>query len=458
MSAHSFQEYAGNLSAPNLFSRNLINTVSDRTGSPVNIRVGGTSGDFAVFDQDQRTALTLPAGAQPGGIPKGMRLGTAWFEGFSSFPGVQWTYMVKLANYTAKDNAVAGAKEAMKYIGTNLEALEIGNEIDFYPNVNRPGSYNPVQYLQEWNEYRSALNTAVGVKKYQAPVYYGNNCPWCIANTFDKGQGDATTINSAALHHYMESTNNPSITLQKNYMNHTRIAQKLDAYKPPVAWLKTNRPKIPLYLAEVNSNTFSTGNEATIGVFGSTLWLVDYMLYGMTLNFKRMNVQQSTGFAYASWRGVEYYGKPAAVLPPYYAHPFVADVIGKSGDIRIADLKLGLDLFSAYSIYNSAGKVTKIVLINLQAWSSSSGTPRPSRSVTLKAGSYAGNVRIEKLTAPNGADTTDASKISWKGDSWTFQSNGKPVRTAVTTQNVKASNGVITTSIRASEALLLTLA
>jgi len=222
--------------------------------------------------------------------------------------------------------------------------------------------------------------------------------------------------------------------------------------------LKANRPNIPLYLAEVNSNTFSSGNEAQLGVFGSTLWLVDYLLYGMTLNFKRMNVQQSTGFSYTSWRPVEYFGKPAAVLPPYYAHPFVADVIGKTGDIRIADLKLGQDLFSAYSIYNSAGKVTKIVLINLQEWSSSSGTPRPSRSVTLKAGTYSGSVKVEKLTAAGGANVQDSSKISWKGQSWTFQSNGRPVTTASTTQTVRASNGAITTTVRASEALLLTLA
>ncbi|CZT21093.1 uncharacterized protein RCC_06954 [Ramularia collo-cygni] len=458
ISGHSFQEYAGNISVPNIFSRNLIQTISDRTGAPVQIRVGGTSADFAVYDPNQRTALTLPSNAVPGGIPKGMRLGTAWFEGFASFPGVQWTYMVKLANFSAKQNAVAGAREAMKYIGDNLEALEVGNEIDFYPNVNRPGTYNPVAYLKEWNEYKDALTTAIGMKKYQAPVYYGNNCPWCIANTFEKGQGDATTIRSAALHHYMESTNNPSITLQKNYMNHTRIAQKLDPYKAPVAWLKTNRPRIPIYLAEVNSNTFSSDNEATLGVFGSALWLVDYMLYGMTLNFKRMNVQQSTGFAYTSWRGVEYFGKPAAVLPPYYAHPFVADVIGNSGDIRIADLKLGQDLLSAYAIYNSAGRITKIVLINLQEWSASSNTIRPSRTVNFKAGTYSGNVKVEKLTAAGGANVQDASKISWKGDSWTFQSNGRPVKTASTTQTIRASNGVMTTTVRASEALLLTLA
>jgi hypothetical protein len=35
---------AGNHSNPNLFSRNLIDTISNKTGTPIEIRVGGTNG------------------------------------------------------------------------------------------------------------------------------------------------------------------------------------------------------------------------------------------------------------------------------------------------------------------------------------------------------------------------------------------------------------------------------
>jgi hypothetical protein len=290
-------------------------------------------------------------------------------------------------------------------------------------------------------------------------VLYGNNCPWCVAGIFNAGQGGNPPIVSAAPHHYMDNGYNSALTLQASYMNHTRIASKLDAFKAPVSWLKANRPKIPLHLAEVNSNTFSTGNEGQLGVFGSCLWLVDYMMYGMTLNIKRMNVQQSTGFSYTSWRGVDYFGKPAAVLPPYYAHPFVADVIGNSGNIRVLDLKLGLDQLSAYAIYNTAtNRVSKIVLINLREWSSTSSSSRPSRSVTINVNnaSYGGTVRIEKLTAP-GAEIRDAGSISWKGQSWTRASNGLPISTSSTTQNTRASGGRFTVEVKASEALLLTL-
>lgn len=110
---------------------------------------------------------------------------------------------------------------------------------------------------------------------------------------------------------------------------------------------------------------------------------------------------------------VYYWGTLAEVHPPYYAHPFVADIIGNSGNIRIADLGLGQDTFSAYGIYDaSSGKLKRVVLLNLLTWKTTDGTTRPSRSVTLQVGStYTGTARVDKLTAP-GADIQDPSKVS----------------------------------------------
>ena len=39
----SFPYYAGNASHPNMFSRNLLNAISNKTGAGPIIRVGGTS-------------------------------------------------------------------------------------------------------------------------------------------------------------------------------------------------------------------------------------------------------------------------------------------------------------------------------------------------------------------------------------------------------------------------------
>lgn len=467
MSQHSFHEYAGNASSPNTFSANLIQEVASRTGSSVHIRVGGTSGDFSVYNATQTVALQLPPGATPGGIPRGMLLGPVWFQGFANLPA-KFTYMAHFGNNGVgqKDNAAAAAQQAFKNIGSNLDALEVGNEIDFYPSGNRPGNYNMSTYLSEWKDYATAVKNATGSTfSMQAAGYYSPlNTYWSTPNTFGaNGQGSADAqgfnVASMALHHYMDGGPVPSSALQSNYMNHTRIAQQLDTFKPAVAWLKANKPNIPLHLAEVNSNTYSSGNGDTLGVFGSALWLADYMIYGMTLNFKRMNVQQSTGFSYTSWRGVDYFGLPAAVLPPYYAHPFVADIIGSTGDIRIVDLKLGQDMFSGYAVYDaSTNKIKRIVLLNLQTWKTTSGTTRPSKAITLSVGStYTASVKIDKLTAP-GADTADSSKISWKGASWTYASNGKPVQGASTSINVRGNKGKIgPITVRASEAVVVNL-
>ncbi|KAK4499664.1 hypothetical protein PRZ48_010182 [Zasmidium cellare] len=457
-SSHSFHEYTGSKASPNTFSANLIETIANRTGSSVHIRVGGTSGDFAHYQADQNVAVKLPSGAKAGGIPRGMALGSPWFEGFANFPSVKWTYMAHFANESDISNSVAGVQEALKYIGPNLEALEIGNEIDLYPNDNRPKGYNAAQYVEQWHEYEDAITKAFGEKQYQAPVFANNKCPFCIANTFQKGQDSKKNVRSAALHHYMDEGPVPVSDVQSHYLNHSRIVDQTSAFQLPVAFLKANHPDIPLYLAEVNSNTYSTDNYDVLGTFGSALWLVDFLMYGMVLNIGRVNVQQSTGFSYASWRAVEYNGLAPAVLPPYYAHPFVADVIGNGKDkVRVTDLRLSQDKFAGYGIYEgSPGQLKKIVLLNLELYNSTTGGARPSSTMDLDLGSASKNAKIEKLTAP-GAEVQDASKISWKGDSWTYQSHGRAVPGASTTEHKSVSGGRLSVTVQASEAVLVTL-
>lgn len=460
---HAFQDYAGNLSHPNTFSRNLIEAIVNRTGTAMHIRVGGTSGDVATYVPTQNTSIVLPPGAKPGGIPSGMKLGPAWFEGFSSFPGVQWTFMAHLALNTsgAEDNAVAEVREALKYIGSDLEALEVGNEIDLYPGKVRPANYNVQNYIHEWTNYTSIIDKEVLSKSqyaknktmYQAPVYATQRGQWNISNAFKQGIDKNSNIKSAALHHYMQSAKLPSITRQASLMNHTAIVSNLSIFSGPVHWLKENHPNIPLYLAETNSDTQSSNATELLGVFGSALWLVDYLLYGMTINIRRMNVQLSTGFDYTSWRPVAYFDAPPAVLPPYYAQVFVADVIGANNDVRVSNIDLGLDFMSAYAVFDdSSKKLAKIALVDLQEWNTTTAHPRPSTQVQLST-SVSGRWQVERLTAP-GADSIE--NIRWVGTSWTYKSNGIPVQVSKATEYVLSKGGSLNVQIRASEALLLT--
>ena len=76
--------------------------------------------------------------------------------------------------------------------------------------------------------------------------------------------------------------------------------------------------------------------------------------------------------------------------------------------------------------------------------------------MSLNAGSYSGKVTLEHLTAPD-AHVQDASQISWKGLSWTKDSNGKSYQSAKTTTTTNASNGKISVTIPDSSAVLITL-
>ena len=470
MAVHTFQDYAGNLSSPNIFSRNLINNVAEKTGTTVHIRVGGTSGDTASYVPTQNTSIALPPGSIPGSIPRGITLGPAWFEGFASFPGVQWTYMAHFAlnGSDARANAVAATKEALKYIGSDLEAIEVGNEIDIYPGVDRPSNFSVREYISQWMNYTEAIDGEVlagtayaNCPIYQAPVYATHMAPWLVSNTFKQGIDRRHNIRSASLHQYMIGGNSSTTTLQGTFMNHSAIVANLSYFAQPVRWLQEHHPNIPLYLGETNSDTYSMNNTAYIGVFGSTLWLVDFMLYGMTLGIARMNIQQSSGFAYTSWVPAEYYGIPPAVLPPYYAQVYVADVIGSRSDIRISNIDLGMERMSAYAVYDDKdGQLAKIGLVNLEEWNTTTTYSRPVKRVAISvpdsepAWPSQRFAKIEKLTAPGANSLTN---ITWAGTSYTYESDGLPVKVSQPAEYVPIWKGKLQVEIQATEALLISL-
>jgi hypothetical protein len=68
-------------------------------------------------------------------------------------------------------------------------------------------------------------------------------------------------------------------------MNHTEVVNGLSQFIPAIAYLKQNNPDIAFHLGEVGSvlNTPGHNDDAIAGVLGSALWVVDYMLYAITM-------------------------------------------------------------------------------------------------------------------------------------------------------------------------------
>jgi len=63
------------------------------------------------------------------------------------------------------------------------------------------------------------------------------------------------------------------------------VINNLSELSQPTFWLAEHDPNILLYEGDTNSDVDSHKDTDLIGIFGSALWAVDYMIFGMTLQY-----------------------------------------------------------------------------------------------------------------------------------------------------------------------------
>ena len=66
-------------------------------------------------------------------------------------------------------------------------------------------------------------------------------------------------------------------------MNHTNIVRNLTQFLPQISYIKKNHPGVEVVFGETNSDALNLDQWQNAGVFGSALWMIDYLMYGMTL-------------------------------------------------------------------------------------------------------------------------------------------------------------------------------
>ncbi len=89
-----------------------------------------------------------------------LTIGPTFFEGFHNFPGSKFHFDLNLAQNGSNriPNAIAEAKIALQYIGSNLESFEIGNECNLYSFMSvRPENYTQDDYVTEWTSVAEAV-------------------------------------------------------------------------------------------------------------------------------------------------------------------------------------------------------------------------------------------------------------------------------------------------------------
>lgn len=97
------------------------------------------------------------------GIGQKFVFGPSFYEGFRNWP-VRWVYDVPFAKQNHTDS-YDEAKAAIDNIGLeNLEALEIGNEVNIYVGQGvRPLGWDPAEYVSDFLNYSSWLSQALGL-------------------------------------------------------------------------------------------------------------------------------------------------------------------------------------------------------------------------------------------------------------------------------------------------------
>ena len=98
------------------------------------------------------------------GVGEKFVFGPSFYSGFKNWPNTRWVYDVPFANAN-KTASLDEAKAAVNCIGlAKLEALELGNEIDFYVGQGvRPSGWGPANYSSQFNSYASWLVGQLGI-------------------------------------------------------------------------------------------------------------------------------------------------------------------------------------------------------------------------------------------------------------------------------------------------------
>ncbi|KAK7471206.1 hypothetical protein VKT23_002615 [Stygiomarasmius scandens] len=174
----------------NEFSKNLLSTFTSKTGAPVHIRIGGTSMDNSKFDPTQTNQATKnTTDSSKNRLHTKITIGAPWIESFKHWDNVLYTLQVPLARKNLS-NAIEFARaciDAMPNHVQDLEAIEIGNEPNLYPRIDRNDSYGPVNYAREWDRFAGAIVGNIsrlnGKEWFQAMTFSSEvdpNGPWTV--------------------------------------------------------------------------------------------------------------------------------------------------------------------------------------------------------------------------------------------------------------------------------------
>ncbi|KAE9407770.1 glycoside hydrolase family 79 protein [Gymnopus androsaceus JB14] len=468
-----FISYVGNTTSPNSLTRVLLENLKDRIGIPAEVRIGGETADATFWDPSLDTAIFNFV--DDTGALINTTIGPAFWDAARELlpEGTQVTVNLNLASLNFS-GALVVAESAVKGLPNQVAAFEIGNEPDHYSLDFTAQSYSDI-----WELAATAVDP---LWPYDTPAADAQlDCVSALA----AGADNASTVEWCSEHTYQYSVCDPATTVfatLPNLVNHTRLAEYLDLWQPRIQSVRQQLGSQAFMIGEFNSVSCS-GHDGVSNTFGQALWLLDTTLYAASINVSRVYVHQGGplalqsatqlnmgGFSfYDLWYPIDNLNGPVQVFPSYSAYLFVADTIGSSRSLKIANLYPGRQS-NGSTITTAGGDTTegqlvvygfwdeslpsgnnfpsKVVLLNLQIYNETENATRPVASFDISSllSDPSSEISVRRLQAP-GADTLFANVTKWAGQ--TFE-NGTASGDVV---EEKVLGGIVT--VEASSAALV---
>lgn len=150
---------------------------------------------------------------------------------------------------------------------------------------------------------------------------------------------------------------------------------------------------------------------------------------------------------------------PTAVRPMWYGMVAAIDFLGNDTSLptRVAPLSTPAESgVTAYASY-SGDDLARIALLNLELWDELLNPEEERTNATVQLDGLPDSVKtvqIKRLTGPGGLSL---SNVTWGGESWTYQSEGKPEMTGPEVEILKVEKGSVNVTVAATEAVVVSL-
>ncbi|KAF5359624.1 hypothetical protein D9756_003262 [Leucocoprinus leucothites] len=432
------------LNSRNQFLFNVFENLRDLSGKPPFIRIGADSEDHTDFGPgivDPQLHFPNPSATVPYPEASTITVGDAYYEAARFLlPNTHVVWGVNFgsnnltaANLEARAIAKAFASSAIKSQGIVLDAIEIGNEPDFYSGGHRPPGYTSTQYVKEWTTFAANISAAIGITPSSSTKFWGASfassshstsgfSPQAIFNEGLLNDPTGHLISTISQHHYSGNFCSGSGALLQDLMTKASIRGNLTIFAPDANSVRSKG--IDYVLGETNSIACH-GAPGVSNTAGAALWALDYALFATQIGASRVFFHEGIGYKYNSIQPLTLTRStidatplpkplPPHVQPQYYATIIAAEAIGPSGNTRMVELTINDSSITGYAFYEGS-RLARAVFINLHTFlTSSSSRGKAHLDLTFANGS-ARSATLKRLSIKHADDTAG---LTWAGQTY----------------------------------------